>query len=77
MRYARAYQALLCLGIGPNEVRFNVWSKADVTTGKAGTLVSMEKSGSASYKLTKRKDGMKLITEFEAVMKFFGDNFKI
>jgi hypothetical protein len=77
VRYARAYQALLCLGIGPNEVRFNVWSKADVTTGKAGTLVSMEKSGSASYKLTKRKDGMKLITEFEAVMKFFGDNFKI
>jgi hypothetical protein len=75
VRYARSYQALLCLGIGPEAVYFNVWSKADVTTNKAGTLVSMEKSGSASYKLTKRKDGLFLIEEFERVMNAFFENF--
>lgn len=58
VRYARDYQALICLGIGPEAIYFNVWSKADVTTNKAGKLVSMEKSGSASYKLTKRQMGL-------------------
>lgn len=75
VRYARQYQALLCLGIGPNAIRFNLWSKADVTTNKAGTLVSMEKSGSASYKLTKRRDGLILIADFEATMRQFFQEF--
>jgi hypothetical protein len=65
IRYARDYQALLCLGIGPEEILFNLWSKADVATNKAGKLVSMEKSGSASYKLTKRKNDLLPIDGFE------------
>lgn len=76
VRYARPYQALFCLGVGPSEVRFNLWSKADVTTGKAGALVSMEKSGSASYKLTKRKDGLHPIDSFETILLRFVSDFK-
>jgi hypothetical protein len=75
VRYARKYQALLCLGISPTDIFFNVWSKAQVTTGKAGTLVSMEKSGSASYKLTKRIVDLKSIDEFEVTMREFITNF--
>lgn len=54
IRYHRAYEALLCIGVGPDAIFMDAWSKADVTTGKTGTLVSMEKGASASYKLTKR-----------------------
>jgi hypothetical protein len=75
IRYARDYQALLCLGISPSDIFFNVWSKADVATGKSGKLVSMEKSGSASYKLTKRLVDLKSIDDFEATMREFITNF--
>ena len=74
-RYAREYDALLCLGIAPDTIYFNVWSKAAATTGKAGKLVSMEKSGSASYKLTKRPADLHAIDEFESVMTEFLLNF--
>lgn len=75
-RYARNYDALLCLGIAPEEIFFNVWTKAEATTGKAGTMVSMEKSGSASYKLTKRKDGLHVVDEFARVMSQFLEAFE-
>lgn len=65
IRYHRPYDAVLCLGVSPNDLSFNLWSKADVVTGKAGNLVSMEKQGNASYKLTKRKNELYPITEFE------------
>lgn len=76
VRYARPYEALLCLGIGPSNIYFDVWSKAEVTTGKAGALVSMEKSGSASYKLTKRVADLKPINEFEGTLLNFIENFR-
>lgn len=53
IRYHRKYEGLLCLGVSPNELYFGAWSKAQVTTGGAGNLVSMEKGANASYKLTK------------------------
>lgn len=56
IRYHRPYEAVLCLGISPDSLQFDLWSKADIATGKAGNLVSMEKAGNASYKLTKRKN---------------------
>ena len=59
IRYHRPYDALLCIGITPDTVLFNMWTKAEVTTGRAGTLVSMEKGANASYKLTKRPGDMK------------------
>ena len=64
LRYHRPYDAALCLGVTPNELYFGVWSKADVVTGKAGNLVSMEKGANASYKLTKKpKDLKKVINQ--------------
>ena len=49
IRYHREYNALLCIGISPSNIRFNSWTKGDVTTGKAGRLVTMEKGVNASY----------------------------
>lgn len=76
VRYARSYQALMCLGIAPGTAFFRIWSKADVTTGKAGKLVSMEKSGSASYKLTKRKADLMPIDQFGDAVRQFLNTFE-
>ena len=74
IRYHRPYDAVLCLGVTPNELYFGIWSKADVVTGKAGNLVSMEKGANASYKLTKKPSGLFSITEFEQRIKKFTKN---
>ena len=65
IRHHREYEALLCLGIAPEEILFDAWSKADVTTNKAGKLVTMDKGSSATWKLTKRKDHLLSINNFE------------
>ena len=65
IRYHREYEAVLCVGIAPAAVVFDAWSKAEIATGKAGRLVSMEKGANASYKLTKRHDQLRPIFEFE------------
>ena len=65
IRYHREYDAVLCIGISPDSIVFDVWSKAEITTGKAGKLVNMEKGTSASYKLTKSNDQLHPIFEFE------------
>jgi len=75
VRYHRKYDALLCLGVSPNALRFGIWSKAEITTGKAGNLVSMEKAANASYKLTKRPDHLYDIEDFEKVIKKFTNSF--
>lgn len=41
VRYHRPYQGLLCLGVSPANLYFGVWSKGDVTTGKAGQLLTI------------------------------------
>jgi len=76
IRYHRDYDALLCLGVSPNNLYFNIWSKADVTTNKVGNLVSMEKGANASYKLTKPKTELFAIELFENTLKAFIENFK-
>lgn len=65
IRYHRTYQGLLCVGIGPDVILFDAWSKADVTTGKAGHLVSMDQGSSATWKLTRSRDKLRRIDEFE------------
>ena len=65
VRYHRPYEFLLCVGITPREIVFDAWTKADVTTGGAGRLVTMEKGATASYKLTKRAARMRPIDEFK------------
>lgn len=76
IRYHREYQAVLCLGVSPNDLYFSLWSKADIVTGKAGKLVSMEKGANASYKLTKSKEGLNSIEDFKKTITEFTANFK-
>jgi len=76
LRYHRPYDAVLCLGVTPNELYFGLWSKADIVTGKAGNLVTMEKGANASYKLTKKPNALNAIYDFEQKIKEFTDSFK-
>ena len=76
LRYHRDYQAVICLGVSPNDLYFNLWSKADIVTGKAGKLVSMEKSANASYKLTKGKNDLFHLDTFEQNVIEFTENFE-
>lgn len=50
---------------------FNIYSKADLVTGKAGKLVSMEKGANASYKLTKAKHELFHLDSFGIRLKEF------
>ena len=75
IRYHRKYDAVLCLGVAPNDLYFGVWSKADIATGKAGNLATMEKGANASYKLTKNPSGLFPIKDFEHTIKDFIENF--
>lgn len=64
IRHHRNYQALLCLGVAPDEILFDAWRKGDVVEGKAGNLVTMDKGSSATFKLTKKRAVLRPITEF-------------
>ena len=75
LRYHREYEAILCLGVCPDNLFFNIWTKADVVTGKAGKLVSMEKSANASYKLTKSPSELLHIDDFQKTVTDFTNNF--
>ena len=77
IRYHREYDAVLCLGVSPNDLYFGLWSKADITTGKAGNLVSMEKGTSASHKLTKKPKDLFPILVFEEKIRGFVKNFGV
>ena len=68
IRYHRPYQAVLCVGISPDDIFFHRWSKAEITTGEAGNLVSMEKGANASFKLTKKPTQLLPIRDFEDEM---------
>jgi hypothetical protein len=68
VRLDRKYTALLCLGICPDAVVFNVWRKGDVAEGGAGTLVRMAEGQAVTYKLTKRLDTMKPIEMLAATI---------
>lgn len=68
IRYHRDYEALLCIGISPSDIFVSAWTKAEVATGGAGHLVSMDKGTSATYKLTKRSEQLHQIDEFEDVV---------
>jgi len=75
IRYHRPYQGLLCLGVSPANLCFGVWSKAAVTTGRAGNLVTMEKGANASFKLTKAPSQLYEITDFQSKIEKFSDEF--
>lgn len=71
IRYHREYDAVLCLGIAPSAIYFGVWSKADVATGKAGGLVTMDKGSSATFKLTKKPNDLHQIEDYKDQLEIF------
>ena len=75
IRYHRPYQGVICLGISPNSIYFNIWSKAQITTGDAGHLVSMEKGANASFKLNKKPKDLYPIDEFGSYLGSFIKQF--
>jgi hypothetical protein len=76
IRYHRPYDGVICLGVSPEEIHFNMWSKSEIVTGKAGNLVSMEKGANASYKLTKRPRTLNNIDQFSAIFSTFERKYK-
>jgi hypothetical protein len=76
IRYHRPYEGVLCLGVSPANLYFGVWSKADVVTGKAGKLVTMEKGANASFKLTKAPNQLYDIANFQSEITKFSLEFK-
>lgn len=66
IRLDRAYEYLLCLGVRPEEIRFGVWRKGEVSEGAAGTLVRKAEGRSTTHKLTKSVAALKPIEELPA-----------
>ena len=60
------YDFLLCLGICPHDVVFNMWRKGAVAEGRAGRLVRMAEGQAVTYKLTKKLDDMRGIASLPA-----------
>ncbi len=58
VRLDRRYDFLLCLGICPQSIVFNVWRKGEVAENKAGSLVRMAEGQAVTYKITKKPDDM-------------------
>lgn len=58
IRLDRNYSYLLCLGICPKDIVFDMWRKGDVAEGRAGKLVRMAEGQSVTYKLTKKLTDM-------------------
>ena len=65
IRYHRPYDAAIFVGVAPDRILFACHSKADLVTGKAGRLVSMEKGANASYKFTRHPLTLHPISDFE------------
>ena len=63
IRLDRDYDYLLCLGISPSSIWFNVWRKGEVAEKKAGSLVRMAEGQSVTFKLTKKLIHMRPIEE--------------
>ena len=58
VRLDRMYDYLLCLGVCPDRLVFNMWRKGEVAEHKAGTLVRMAEGQAVTYKLTKKLEDM-------------------
>ena len=61
IRMDRDYLYLLCLGVCPEVIVFDIWRKEEVADGQAGRLVRMAQDQSTTFKLTKRLSDMRPI----------------
>lgn len=71
VRLHREYHAILCIGISPENIYFQVWTKAELATGKAGKLTNMEKGGASDFKLSKSKAALLPIEKFKTTIENF------
>ena len=75
VRLDRQYDFLLCLGICPHHVVFDMWRKGAVAENRAGTLVRMAEGQAVTYKLTKKLNDMRAIEELpELIRQALGEN---
>ena len=65
IRHHRSYQALLCVGVAPDTVLFDLWRKGAVVEGAADNLVTMDRGSSATWKLTKKRRDLYPMADFE------------
>ena len=70
IRLDRDYLFLLCLGVCPFEIVFNMWRKGVVAEGRAGTLVRMAEGQAVTWKLTKKRSAMIDIAELPELIRF-------
>jgi hypothetical protein len=63
VRLDRKYEYLLCLGICPKEIVFDIWRKGEVAEGTAGHLVRMAEGQAVTYKITKKLSEMRPIAK--------------
>jgi hypothetical protein len=68
VRLDRKYEYLLCLGICPGEILFNMWRKGEVAEGSAGSLVRMAEGQSVTYKITKKLRDMRPIADLPTML---------
>lgn len=64
IRLDRGYDFLICIGICPDEIVFNMWTSDEVHSQSAGHLVKMAQDQAVTYKLTKQLGDMRPIDEF-------------
>lgn len=64
IRPYRGYEAILCLGITPDVVLFDAWSKSDLIDGAAGNLINMGKGEGESWNLMKQSGTLRPVAEF-------------
>jgi hypothetical protein len=69
VRLDRSYEYLLCLGICPHAIVFNMWRKGEIAEGKAGRLVRMAEGQAVTYKLTKKLSSMILIQDLPEMLR--------
>ncbi len=69
VRLDRDYDYLLCLGICPHRIVFNMWRKGEVAEGRAGKLVRMAEGQAVTYKITKKLDDMIDIEQLPATLR--------
>jgi len=68
VRLDREYEYLLCLGICPEEIVFNMWRKGEVAEGTAGHLVRMAEGQAVTYKITKNLTDMRPIADLPTIV---------
>ena len=69
VRLDRDYDHLLCLGICPHDIVFNMWRKGEVAENRAGRLVRMAEGQAVTYKVTKKLDDMEPIDALPAMLR--------